>query len=169
MGTNSTIAVVHQDNSVSQIYCHWDGYLSCNGKLLMQHYPTLSQAEELVSFGGMSSLRENIHPDPMWPHDFDNDQKNVCVFYGRDRGDEFVETLKYANIQDFLNERLGEEFDYIYYGDRWYLMVVDGKEQTHLLEVTQELIDQGEKAAFVWYLEKAVKNNETKLLTGTVA
>lgn len=164
MGTRSSIAVVHQDNSVSQIYCHWDGYLSHNGKMLMQHYPTLSQAEELVSLGDMSSLREKIHPDPMFPHDFDNNQKDVCIYYGRDSGDEFVETSKSASIQEFLAERMGEEFDYIYYGDRWYLMVVDGKDQTHLLEVTQELIEQAEEGAFVWYLEKAITENETKLL-----
>ena len=166
MATTSTIAVVHQDNSVSQVYCHWDGYLSWNGKFLMQHYPLLHCAEELVSFGDISSLRENIHPeDPMSVHDFDNNQKNVCVYYGRDRGEEDVATRKFKDIQEFLDNRLEQEYDYIYYGDRWYLMVVDGKEKTHLFEVTQDLIEQSEKEAFVWYLEKAIGNNEPKLLT----
>jgi hypothetical protein len=38
MGTRSTIALEFADGTVEQVYCHWDGYLSNNGKILQAHY-----------------------------------------------------------------------------------------------------------------------------------
>ena len=38
MSTNSTINIQNEDGTVDSIYCHWDGYLEFNGKLLQQHY-----------------------------------------------------------------------------------------------------------------------------------
>ena len=41
MGTSSMIGVYNkEDGSVTATYCHYDGYLSYNGRLLMQSYNT---------------------------------------------------------------------------------------------------------------------------------
>ncbi len=53
MATRSTIAVQHNDGTISQIYCHWDGYLEYNGKILLTHYSTLESVEDLVKYGDM--------------------------------------------------------------------------------------------------------------------
>ena len=42
MATRSTIALEFADGTVQQVYCHWDGYLDYNGKLLAEHYTDLS-------------------------------------------------------------------------------------------------------------------------------
>jgi hypothetical protein len=43
MGTRSTIAIQNADNTVTGIYCHWDGYVEHNGKILNENYTTESK------------------------------------------------------------------------------------------------------------------------------
>jgi hypothetical protein len=60
MSTHSYFVVECNDNSFRSVYCHWDGYLSHNGRLLLAHYTTQEQAESLVALGDMSSLGETL-------------------------------------------------------------------------------------------------------------
>lgn len=89
MSTRSFICKEQTDGSYYGIYCHSDGYLTYNGAMLLDHYSDAQKVDELLSFGDMSILREKIHPDPTKEHSFDYDkqQRDVCVFYGRDRGE----------------------------------------------------------------------------------
>jgi hypothetical protein len=122
MATRSTIAVQHADGRVSQIYCHWDGYLSHNGKLLFLHYPTLERVEKLVSHGAISSLAEHIDPfDDQPAHTFDQSQKGVTVYYGRDRGEENCEPVIFRDMYHFTDEMNLEEYDYLFCAGQWRL------------------------------------------------
>lgn len=38
MGTRSSITVKMTDGSFKSVYCHFDGYLDHNGKMLAGHY-----------------------------------------------------------------------------------------------------------------------------------
>lgn len=89
MSTRSFICKEQPDGSYYGIYCHSDGYLTYNGAMLLDHYSDAQKVDELFSFGDLSILREKIHPDPTREHSFDYDkqQRDVCVFYGRDRGE----------------------------------------------------------------------------------
>ena len=60
MGTRSTIALEFADGSVSQVYCHWDGYLSNNGEILQTSYMDPFRVRELIDLGDFSSLRESV-------------------------------------------------------------------------------------------------------------
>jgi hypothetical protein len=63
MGTRSVIGVYHGGNAKA-VYCHWDGYLDHNGRILLDHYDS-PRANELVALGDLSSLRPEIgeqHP-----------------------------------------------------------------------------------------------------------
>jgi hypothetical protein len=60
MGTRSTIAIEFADGSVSQVYCHWDGYLEHNGQILAEHYTDPFKVRDLVDLGDFSSLRETV-------------------------------------------------------------------------------------------------------------
>lgn len=89
MSTRSFICKEQPDGSYYGVYCHSDGYLTYNGAMLIDHYSDAKKVDELLSFGDMSALNEKIYPDPTRPHSFDfsERQKDVCVFYGRDRGE----------------------------------------------------------------------------------
>jgi hypothetical protein len=60
MGTRSTIALEFADGSVSQVYCHWDGYLSNNGQILQTSYMDPFKVKELLELGDFSSLRDSV-------------------------------------------------------------------------------------------------------------
>lgn len=122
MGTRSTIAVKHQDGTVSQIYCHWDGYLEHNGKMLVEHYETQEKAEALVALGDMSSLDQSIErPEG---HTFDKSVSGYSVFYGRDRGERGCEARRFYSGAEFIRSRQSEEYDYIFADGIWYLIRV---------------------------------------------
>lgn len=87
MGTRSYIGMERDDGSVAYIYCHWDGYPSHNGAVLMEHYSSAERMERLVALGDISSLRPKIEPDG--PHGFTDSQDDVVIAYHRERGEEW--------------------------------------------------------------------------------
>ena len=129
MGTRSTIALEFADGTVQQVYCHWDGYLDHNGKILAEHYSDPFKLRELIDLGDMSSLGINIGVQhPFSPH-FDEGSKlayekamelGSCTFYGRDRGEKGVSAKQFKSYADYVANHQYEEYEYI-------LRNVDGK------------------------------------------
>lgn len=122
MATRSTIAILNNDGTVTAIYCHWDGYVEYNGRILAEYYPEIERVKKLINGGDLSSLNKKIEPTA--EHSFDKPQDDVCVFYYRDRGEQW-ESNKPTNY-DGLNElwdnfkNSDREFLYIYIGNDWY-------------------------------------------------
>ena len=88
MSTRSDIIVHRADGSWKRIYCHFDGYLSGVGAILLQHYNSQERADLLVEPGNLSSLAPKC--DKPKGHSFETRKKGYCVYYGRDRGDTVV-------------------------------------------------------------------------------
>lgn len=124
MATRSTIAVQHTNGSISQIYCHWDGYISNNGRLLNDHYNNLEIIEELVSGGNLSSLSERIKP--IADHCFDHPEDGTCVYYGRDRGDDALDISlnTFTSVEHYLADFRWLDFNYLFKSGEWF---VDGE------------------------------------------
>jgi hypothetical protein len=57
MGTRSRIGIEMPDHTVVSVYCHWDGYVEHNGRILVQHYQNREDVQELIDGGSMSCLR----------------------------------------------------------------------------------------------------------------
>ena len=100
MGTRSRIGVMHGDNCKS-VYCHWDGYLDHNGRILLEHYDS-SKANHLVALGDISSLCTDVFVAEGVEHSFDNPAENITIFYGRDRGEEGTEWKTDTTFEAFL-------------------------------------------------------------------
>jgi hypothetical protein len=113
MGTRSTIALEFADGSVGQVYCHWDGYLSHNGKILLDNYQDPFKLRDLIDFGDLSSLAEFVTPEPYTEHTFDNPSPEVCVFYGRDRGEDSTQAKYFKDFDDYVKNHQYEEYEYI--------------------------------------------------------
>ena len=107
MGTRSRIGVMHGDK-VKSIYCHWDGYLDHNGRILQAHYDS-AKTNMLVALGDMSSLR----PELGEKHHFD-DRNEGCTFYGRDRGEKDVEFKVAHTFEEFLGQCYDSAAEYYY-------------------------------------------------------
>ena len=59
MATRSLIGFVENGNIVAS-YCHFDGYLEHNGRILLEFYNDYALAKELVLGGCISSIDPNI-------------------------------------------------------------------------------------------------------------
>jgi hypothetical protein len=100
MATRSTIALEFADGSVQQIYCHWDGYLDHNGRILQEHYLDPFKVQRLIEGGAVSSLAPSI--DLLDGHTFD------------------LSVNKFKDYADYRKNAQSEEYNYI-------LRQVDGK------------------------------------------
>jgi len=120
MATRSTIAMEQPNGEIMQIYCHWDGYLDNNGKILQEHYQDRAKIYALMLLGDISSLRPEIGQ----AHDFDDRNKpdNWTTAYGRDRGETGCECRVWADFAAYQRDSQFEEYNYIYRLDgNWYV------------------------------------------------
>ena len=58
MGTRSRVGIMHGD-VIKSVYCHYDGYLSCTGQILQQHYDSV-KTNKLVALGDNSGIHEEL-------------------------------------------------------------------------------------------------------------
>jgi len=101
MATSSTIALEFADGSIGQVYCHWDGYIENNGRILQTNWTDPFQVRDLIDRGGMSQLGNTL---------------DQCEFYN-DEGDL---AQYFSNFRDYLEQGQMEEYNYI-------LRNIDGK------------------------------------------
>jgi hypothetical protein len=129
MGTRSTIALEFADGTVEQVYCHWDGYLSNNGQILLKHYSNPFVLRDLIDMGDISSLGNIVGTKhPFSPYEGETQkalydaamQAGATTFYGRDRGETGADKKTFVDFQDYLAHHQYEEYDYI-------LRQIDGK------------------------------------------
>ena len=129
MGTRSRIGVMHGDK-VKSVYCHWDGYLAHNGKILQEHFDS-AKANNLVALGDMSTLRAEIGEAHAFSyHDLPKDEveafkattENMCTFYGRDRGETGTDFKVAHTFEEFLEQcdNCAAEYYYIMKDGVWY-------------------------------------------------
>ena len=129
MGTRSRIGIMHGDK-VKSVYCHWDGYLAHNGKMLDEYYDS-ARANELVALGDVSSLRPSIGVEHAFSHyDTEMNQEqyyeqfgDMCTFYGRDRKEQNTEFKVAHTFAEFLDQcdNCAAEYYYIMKDGVWYV------------------------------------------------
>ena len=142
MGTRSNIGYINDEGKIRAAYCHYDGYLEHNGRILLDHYTDAAKVKELVELGDMSFLAPNVHPTPDSGHSFDNNEADVTVFYGRDRGENDVAPVTHDVISDWIgNKNSWVEYFYLFMPEvsTWMVYAVHNKRWKQL---TEELIKQ---------------------------
>ena len=151
MATRSTIALEFADGTVQQVYCHWDGYLSNNGKLLLENYSNPFVLRDLIDLGDISSLRPTVGTKhafsrlevPMDGEAYDKLYGNMTTFYGRDRGETGTGAKLFKDFADYAENFQHEEYAYILRKDgNWYV-----KQYSNDFEVlTAEMVVERETA-----------------------
>lgn len=141
MGTRSYICMEIEDNRYKTIYCHFDGYLEYNGAMLVKHYNDRATVEKLLELGDLSVLKERLKPDPSKPHGFDYDkqQEDVCVFYGRDRGKTDIQA-KIKTLRQLDDPDNWTEYVYIYTKDNQWKYFETGHARLGLRDVKEDLL-----------------------------
>ena len=132
MSTRSMISVKVKKGLYKTVYCHFDGYISWNGKILLNYYNRLDAVLDLIALGNLSSLDKYI-TCPIY-HSWDRNVDDYSVFYGRDRGYK-DEQCKVFKTEKALKQSINWDIDYHYLfkNDKWY---IDGQ------RLTQKLIEE---------------------------
>jgi hypothetical protein len=116
MATRSAIAIEtglpeFGPGVIHAVYCHWDGYVTNNGALLLEHFNSLRIASELIKGGSISSLGEGL---------------NKTQFHCRDMGREMVPASEYGTREEFIEDSNGLEYLYILnQSDAWEVFDMD--------------------------------------------
>lgn len=120
MATRSTIIQKLDNGKYRSIYCHWDGYLSNNGKILFTNYKDKEKVSKLMELGSLSSLRAEVDIPEGVTHSMDNQHSDITISYFRDRGNEKWEDVKYLD-KNTLKKSIDEFYSYIYIDGDWYV------------------------------------------------
>ena len=127
MATRSRIGILNDDGTVDSIYCHWDGYLSHNGKILFEHYTDPAVVQELIALGDISSL--GIVIGEKHPFDFNSNDDDweamyghMCQVYGRDRGETGDDAAHSNSIEEFSAINCDAEFYYLFCDGEWLVL-----------------------------------------------
>jgi len=115
MATRSNIAMKTKEGKIVSVYCHWDGYVANNGRILLENYADISKIEALVALGSISSLGEQIGEQQDFD-DRDTQKDEWTLFYTRDRG-EALSIQEYDDIPSWIDDM--EEYAYLWNGTEW--------------------------------------------------
>lgn len=127
MSTRSHIGVRNADDTISFIYCHFDGYPSGVGNVLKKYYQDGLKIQALLNLGDISILAERVSPEEkLFPddkidknqkHTFDNPIPGVTVAYHRDRGED--NTTARVTREKLMTSFLDQEYAYLYENNTW--------------------------------------------------
>lgn len=108
MSTHCGIAI-KTEKGYEAIYCHHDGYPDYMWPMLTENYNSEELAAKLVSLGDASFIDEKLEPASDF-HKFGTPEPGVCMFYHRDRGEDWSST----HPMTFTREELCSRFYYVY-------------------------------------------------------
>lgn len=121
--------------------------------MLIDHYNSLEKANEILALGDISSLKENLYPDPAkGPHSFDygKQQEGVTIAYGRDRGETGTEA-KTVDLKTLQSDDSWIDYIYVFEDGRWKYFEY-GQLSEGLKDVDEDLHE--------YYASKGVKRPE---------
>lgn len=152
MATRSTIAMEYPNGTVAQIYCHFDGYLDNNGSILNNHYRNPAKIAQLIDLGDLSSLGAEIgrkrpfdcphsYGTPKW-EEFQEQWRDQCLAYGRDRGETDTKAREFATVKDFEDNAQWEQYNYAFRNGEWFVSDDDGRSWAKLARVLELLKEE---------------------------
>lgn len=143
MGTRSYIITANPKGDFTGVYCHWDGYPSHNGRVLLEHYQTPGKARELVRLGSLSSLGERAAPLNPEAHNFDHKEEGTTVAYHRDRGERWadVKSVTFDTLSELVKhaDESWAEYVYLFWNGHWsYNTITDAVDNKPWVPLTLE-------------------------------
>jgi hypothetical protein len=147
MGTRSRIGYELPDHSVVSVYCHWDGYVEHNGKILVEHYLKREDVQELIDGGSMSTLRtrgqwnSNALRDENGDYILDENgymrfknDRDPQPLYHSERGEEV--SVQHTSFDEFISGDCWEEYAYLYdLNDNWKAFKINWKSPVERVEI----------------------------------
>lgn len=138
MSTRSRIGIVEEDGTVKSIYCHYDGYPSCNGKILKESYSIPERIEKLMALGNISSLGDYLDENEVKGQ---TDKEVVCA-YCRDYKEDYESNAPKTSdsVDDFIDfvvKAVDYEYVYLFKDGKWNMAKWRSRD---FVELTDEII-----------------------------
>lgn len=143
-----------QNGSLKSVICHWDGYLSHVGRMLLTYYNTDEKANALIALGYLDILEKYLYPLPaslkryfdlernpklISTHSYDSPQKDVTIAYHRDTNQEFEQNT-YSSLKDFEQDKpFIELYSYLFKDGQWHVMSSEVKDDEWVV-LTPEMV-----------------------------
>ena len=124
MATRSVIAKLDsKTKKIKAVYCHNDGYLAHVGTVLDSHYQDEDRVDELLSYGDLSFLDENIGEKINFDDIEVRNKNKQCMFYARDRNEPSIaHTLENETaLLKHAFEKCNAQYVYMYAYGAWYV------------------------------------------------
>lgn len=96
----------NSDGTVTSVYCHYDGYLGHNGKLLLQHYNDENLARGLIRLGDVYLLGSTV---------------SNTQYYSRETKESNVSPRLHSSLHSESYKNFKQEYNYVYNVDNWYV------------------------------------------------
>lgn len=129
MSTRSTIAIENADGSIEKVYCHFDGYISHMGLMLMTHFNSADKARTLIAGGDLSGIEKNGKPRHY--RDMEGRENEAPMF-----------DKPYANYADYVAsiDTLFHEFNYLFRANgKWEVIEPKRKKKEYVLTKAKSL------------------------------
>jgi len=125
MSTRSRIGILHTDETIDSIYCHFDGYLENNGVILQNDYQDINKVKHLINLGDISVLGKNLYPESAGSSNSGIGVDKECVIaYHRD-GKEDLHKYHSNSIKEFEKNCIDSDQEYAYlyseYDNKWWV------------------------------------------------
>lgn len=127
MATRANIGIQNESGTISAIYTHYDGYIEYMGRMLLDHYNSETQAQNLIEGGSISTLQRR--PFPIYPgFNFENHRDvdpDSTVYYHRDRGESWEDNKPrtFSNVTEWGKTDIGYiEYLYLWHLGCWHVM-----------------------------------------------
>ena len=116
MATRSIIGILHENNTIESIYCHYDGMPSNTGYFLLTYYNTKQKVLDLINKGDLSSLACSHNWNDEQHPTINNKIQLTPKPYSKRKNQPEPSTQPIVHdIQiKFFDDLMGEEYKYLY-------------------------------------------------------
>jgi hypothetical protein len=125
MSTNSGIAL-RQGDTYLTIYCHWDGHPKTMLPILRENYNSFDLANKLISHGDASYIDKKLEPTSDF-HKMNTPEPDVCMFYHRDRGDDWESCRPVCYTRRELFRQPNFEYIHVFEDGQWNSYNMNGR------------------------------------------
>jgi hypothetical protein len=139
MATRSMIGVQRDNGTIEAIYCHWDGYPSHHGPILLTAYNGPRKIEALIRQGDLSCLGSILVTDATGAEDEDA-CSNINGYVGGDGGDSECSAKVYTSLDDLRERQTWCDYYYIHKEGRWYVTTDSEEDELVLLELAGSIV-----------------------------
>ena len=147
MATRSIIGILHDNNTIESIYCHYDGHPSNTGYFLLTYYNSKQKVLDLINKGDLSSLACSHNWNDEQHPTINNKIQLTPKPYSKRKNQPEPSTRPIVHdgvLNNFFNDLMGEEYKYLYIPEDhkehkllagWHCWNVQNRENRYLVNI----------------------------------